>query len=88
MLDVKAFANSAAIIALVSYSLCVIGILVIPSLTYSYFAYMFHGLSINQLRAGSNFSFGTGMLGALFFTASAWVVFYAFARVYNELRNK
>lgn len=89
MLDAKAFGNAAAIVTAAIYFVCVAFVIVAPDLAFNYFTLTFHGLNTKVLRPSvSNLDIVRVLIGAVTTTISSWIVFYAGAYVYNNLKGK
>ena len=88
MLDSKALANAGAIIALVSYVVCIVLIYLVPDFAFSFFSRMFHGISIATLGPGSEaINLPNSLIGALSITGLVWIVLFSFGSVYNKLKK-
>lgn len=88
MLQSSAFANAAAIVAGLYYTVCLVLTLVAPDVTFNLFQAMFHGLNLQPIRATDPLNLGGLTLGLITFMISTWVTAYALIEVYNKLAKK
>ncbi|HLB51784.1 MAG TPA: DUF5676 family membrane protein [Patescibacteria group bacterium] len=88
MIDTKAFANAGAIVGLLSYSICLLVVLVFPELVYILLDYVFHGLNLELLKpTKESIDIGKAIIGSLILTAYIWVTLFSFGYVYNRLKK-
>ena len=80
--DVKATANSLAVVGGVWYVLCVLWVLVSKSSYMGVIGSWFHGVDFNMLPK-TTLSLSSIILGFVSFVVFSWISGYFFAKVYN-----
>ena len=88
VIDAKTFANAGAIVAILSYSICLLIVLIFPDLVYGLLDFVFHGLNLELLKpTNESINIGKAIVGSLILTAYIWLTLYAFGYVYNKLKR-
>ncbi len=88
MLNSKAYANAAAIIAVVASFVCWVTTLVAPDLAFSVASSWTHMINLDAVRMSSTANFGEAIIGFVSMGVVVWVAVYAFAELYNKLSKK
>lgn len=89
MLETKTLANSGAIMAVITYIVCVIAVAIAPEAAFNFFALTFHGVNAEVLRPATvNLNLANVVLGGVFWVLLTWIVFYGFGYFYNSLKSK
>ncbi len=84
MLKPKAFANAITSVFFVAYIACALIALIAPDLYFGILSNMFHSFNLEAVKATTPMSFGTFILGVVFFGIYIWVITYAAASLYNR----
>lgn len=88
MLDAKAFANAAAVVAAVVFVVCRILVGVMPNGMFQVAQSWMHSIAVSP-SSMMGYSFGSGMvLGIVTMVVVVWLIAYAFASLYNSWANK
>ena len=88
MIETKTFANAGAIVAFLTYSVCLLFVLVFPELVYSLLNFVFHGLNLELLKPlNEQINIGNAIVGSIILTVYIWITLYAFGYVYNKLKK-
>ena len=86
--DTKTLANAGAIVAFLTYSVCLLLVLVFPELIYSLMDLVFHGLNLELLKPlNEQINIGNAIVGSIILTVYIWITLYAFGYVYNKLKK-
>lgn len=85
MLEPKAFANAAAIIAVAASFICWLVTVVTPNLAFSIASSWMHMINLNAVRMSSTASFTDAFIGFATLGAIVWISVYALIALYNKL---
>lgn len=85
MLNVKAFANAAAVVMAVWVVACALLSYIAPDLLFSIAKSWTHNINLELVRATVSPSLGSVFLGLISATGLTWVTTYATITLYNRL---
>lgn len=84
MLKAVPFANAVTTVFTSAFVLCAIAAFVFPDLFWGILSTVSHSINLETVKATNAMSFGTFILGVIFFAVYIWVVTYTTARLYNK----
>ncbi|MDP3954953.1 MAG: DUF5676 family membrane protein [bacterium] len=88
MLDTKALANAAAVVALILYFACLAIFTVSPNFLFNMMTPSMHGVNLEPLRpTGMNINPTNIITGLIVWVGGTWLVFWAFGYFYNQLKG-
>ena len=86
-LNPKIVALSLASVAGILYILCALFVAIVPQASLNFFAAIFHGIDITQIKQ-TDISFGSTLLGLVEIVVYSFIAGWLFAAVYNYFVQK
>lgn len=88
MLNSKAFANAATIVAAVFYIICLVISVIAPDLLFSVANSWMHSINLEPIKALSAPSAGSQVWGFITISGLTWITTYITIELYNRFAKK
>lgn len=84
MLKAVPFANAITTVATAAFVVCGIVAFIAPDLFWGIVSSVFHAINLEAVKATTQMSFGTFVLGIVLFGVYIWVITYSAVSLYNK----